>query len=176
VIDGYSVVGRFEDWSRFDQEVSFAALLHKAEAMPARIARIESMSIPQTRWFSVIDPLAAVARSVSYGTAFFAGAGVQVLPSTTIGRHVALRSGAVIGHDCVLEDFVFVGANAFVAGYSRLRRGAYVAPGALVRENVTVGSMATVGLGAVVLHDVPDGATVVGNPARIIRHMTDARD
>jgi acetyltransferase-like isoleucine patch superfamily enzyme len=47
--------------------------------------------------------------------------------------------------------------------------GAYVGTCAMLKQGVTIGRGATIGMGAVVLDDVPDGATMVGNPARIVR-------
>jgi acetyltransferase-like isoleucine patch superfamily enzyme len=47
--------------------------------------------------------------------------------------------------------------------------GAYVGTGAVLKQGVSIGAGATVGMGSVVIQDVPAGATVVGNPARIMR-------
>jgi len=44
--------------------------------------------------------------------------------------------------------------------------GSYVGARAVIRQQLRVGAGALVGMGAVVVRDVPDGATVVGNPAR----------
>lgn len=51
---------------------------------------------------------------------------------------------------------------------TRVCYGASIGAGAVIRCGVTIGEWAMVGCGAVVLDDVPSGATVVGNPARII--------
>ena len=90
------------------------------------------------------------------------------MPSTNVGSQVAVRTGAKIGHDVKLGDFVFVGMNASLCGYIKVAEGARIAPGAIVREHTHVGRFAVVGFGAVVLEDVPDYAVVVGNPARQI--------
>lgn len=44
-----------------------------------------------------------------------------------------------------------------------------IGAGAIVLGPVTVGDDAVIGAGAVVVDDVPDGAVVVGNPARVVR-------
>jgi acetyltransferase-like isoleucine patch superfamily enzyme len=59
-----------------------------------------------------------------------------------------------------------VAPGAVVSGGVHLGRSSYIGARAAVRQNVRVGERALVGMGAVVLRDVDDGDTVVGNPAR----------
>ena len=50
-----------------------------------------------------------------------------------------------------------------------VKRGASIGSGPVILCNVTIGAGAPIGAGAVVTKDVPDGAVVVGNPARVLR-------
>lgn len=85
------------------------------------------------------------------------GLGVVIHPRAVIGERVFINPGAVIGGRSghkpvpVIEDDVEIGVGAKVLGPVRIGRGAIV------------------GANAVVLHDVPAGAVVVGIPARILR-------
>jgi len=54
-----------------------------------------------------------------------------------------------------------------------IRKGAKIGANATLLPGVVVGENALVGAGAVVVQDVPAGAVVVGNPARVIRHVAD---
>jgi len=54
-----------------------------------------------------------------------------------------------------------------------IRRWAVIGAGAVVLPGVEVGEGALVGAGSVVVSDVPDGAVVVGNPARVIKRVED---
>src|SRR5205807_1594927 len=71
-------------------------------------------------------------------------------------------------HDAVIEDCAMLAPQAVVSGFVRIGRAAYVGGGACVRQRVTVGERALVGLGGVVIGDVAPGTTVVGNPARVL--------
>ncbi len=163
------VLGAFRDWGSQDPEVRFVAPLHKLAEMQARLRLLEGLGIPQSRWERVVHPSAAVARNVALGEGALVGSHVTIQPGARIGPHVALRHGVMLGHDSLLERFVFVGGNTTLCGRVQVEEGAYLAPGAVVREDVRIGRFATVGLGAVVLRDVPPFAIVAGNPARPLR-------
>ncbi len=163
---GGRVLGRFEDWTTLQEDVWFVAPLHKAGQMQARVARIEGLGVPKERWATVLDPSAAVAQNATIGGGAVLGPFAVVGPGATLGMHTVVRAQAQVSHDVTLGDFVFVGGGSVVSGYCALHTGAYVGPGAVLRDRVTVGRFGVVGVGAVVLADVPDFAVVAGNPAR----------
>ena len=169
LIGGIPVVGAFEQWRELDTEVRFVAPLHKAGDMPNRIARIESLGLPDERWVSIVDPTVVVSSDVQWGTGCFLAPYSIVKPGVRLGRHIALRDQASIGHDTTVEDYAFIGTGASLGGYCHVERGAFIGMNASVRDNITIGAMAVVGMGAVVVKDVPAGATVVGNPAMPIK-------
>ena len=88
------------------------------------------------------------------------GAGARIAGSTIV------NSRASVDHDCVIEEGAHVGPGATLAGEIYVGEDAFIGTGAVVLPRVRIGRGAVVGAGAVVLKDVPDGATVVGNPAR----------
>ena len=98
-----------------------------------------------------------------------------------LGDRVTLKSGVYIWEGVTLEDDVFCGPNAtftndrsprskqpFNLERTVVKRGASIGAGAVVLPGLTIGERAMIGAGAVVTRDVPDGAIVVGNPARIV--------
>jgi acetyltransferase-like isoleucine patch superfamily enzyme len=103
----------------------------------------------------------------------------------TLGDRVRIHSNVFIPEFSILADDVWVGpcvvfTNAryprgrdvkeTLAG-PRLLAGAKIGANATLLPGVTIGRDALVGAGAVVVRDVPDGAVVVGNPARVVKQV-----
>lgn len=88
------------------------------------------------------------------------------LNDTIIEDHVKIDNLVHIAHNCRIEKGAFVIATAILCGGVQIGPRAWVAPNASVREQLRVGADAVVGLASTVVKHVPDGATVVGSPAR----------
>jgi len=109
--------------------------------------------------------------------------GVEIHPGARIGRRFFIDHGmgvvigetAEIGDDCTLYHGVTLGGTSWSKGkrHPTLQRGVVIGAGAKVLGPLTVGEGARVGSNAVVVRDVPPGATAVGIPARIITSERD---
>lgn len=107
-----------------------------------------------------------------------------------IGDNVRLHSNVFVPEFSILEDDCWLGPNVVVTNarypesrnvYANLkgatiRRGAKIGANATLLPGVVIGENALVGAGAVVTRDVPPGAVVVGNPARILKHIDDIEE
>lgn len=96
-------------------------------------------------------------------------AGVSLNTDVAIGKHCIINTNASIDHDCIIEDFVHISPNAALAGNVEVGEGTHIGIGACIIQGIKIGKWCTIGAGAVIIKDVPDGATVVGNPGKIIK-------
>lgn len=105
--------------------------------------------------------------------------GIEIHPGAKIGRRVFIDHGmgvvigetAEVGDDCTIYQGVTLGGTSLYKGTKRhptLGKGVIVGANAMILGGFTVGDNAKVGSAAVVVHEVPAGATAVGNPARIM--------
>lgn len=101
------------------------------------------------------------------GTVIMANATVNA--GTKIGSHCILNTGCIVEHDCLLGNFVHISPGAVLAGGVEVGEGSHLGIGALIIPGKKIGKWCTIGAGAVIIEDVPDFATVVGNPGKITR-------
>lgn len=127
----------------------------------------QELAIAGARLVSVVHPSAVVSKHAVIGVGSVVFANAVINACATVAAGCIVNTGTVIEHDCVLGDFAHVSPNAVIAGGVRVGPLAWVGACASVRQLIEVGEGAVVGMGAVVTKDVPPGATVVGNPAKV---------
>lgn len=123
----------------------------------------------QANLATLIHPSALISPTASLGkgTLIFHAARVQA--ETVIGDGVILNTGASVDHDCHIGDYVHVAPNVTLCGFVTVGEGANIGAGSIVIPGKRIGKWATLGAGTVVIDDIPDYATAVGCPARIVR-------
>lgn len=120
------------------------------------------------------------------------GSGVKIWNNSvidygcTIGDRVKIHSNCYVSQFTTIEDDVFLAPGASLANDPHpgstthlcmrgptIKAGAQIGMNATILPFVTIGERALVGAGAVVTHDVPAGMIVAGNPARILKPVSE---
>ena len=123
------------------------------------------------------------------GTGCTIGSYVDIEGDARIGDSVSLQSNCYVTRGVIIEDNVFCGPRvtmlndkrishlrpsiAFRRSPPRILRAARIGGGTTLCPGVTVGENALVGAGSVVTRDVPPRMLVMGNPARVIRPVSE---
>ncbi|MCK5374922.1 MAG: serine O-acetyltransferase [Alphaproteobacteria bacterium] len=107
--------------------------------------------------------------------------GIEIHPEARIGKNVFIDhgTGCVIGQTAIVEDDVTMYHGVTLGGIGRagqvegkrhptLKKGSTVGAGSQVLGDITIGENAKVGANSVVTTDIPDEATAIGIPARVI--------
>jgi len=94
----------------------------------------------------------------------------NVAAGARIGNACILNHKASVDHESELGDGVHLAPGATLCGLVKVGNNSFIGSGATILPRVTIGQNCVVGAGAVVTRDVPDGVTVVGCPADIIKN------
>lgn len=119
--------------------------------------------------------LPVIPRLISSFSRFLTG--IDIHPGAQIGRRFFIDHGmgVVIGETTIIGDDVLLYQGVTLGGTSSkkekrhptLGRGVVVGAGAKVLGNITIGNYSKIGAGSVVIHNVPDHATVIGVPGHV---------
>lgn len=173
---GLPVLGRLEDaihLAATGGELADAAFVNAIGSERNHAGRAEILArtgLAAERFATLVHPGASVSARAALGQGCCVGFGASVGGQARVADQVWIGPGCVIGHDSVLEYAAVMAPCATISGFVRLGSCCYVGSAAAVRQNVSIGEQALVGLGAVVIRNVAPRTVVVGNPARELIH------
>jgi sugar O-acyltransferase (sialic acid O-acetyltransferase NeuD family) len=94
---------------------------------------------------------------------------VIIQAEVEIGDNCSIHMGTLVAHEVKIGHSVFIAHGCSISGCVEIGDGVFIGTNATILPRLQIGKWATIGAGTVVTKDVPDYATVVGNPARILR-------
>ncbi|MET4591940.1 NeuD/PglB/VioB family sugar acetyltransferase [Arthrobacter sp. 754] len=166
-VDGAPVLGTIDDAPKFTHALVLVCLA-SGKSREAVVERLAALGLRDARYATAIDPSVECPEGCRIGRGSILLKNVTLTASVTLGAHVVAMPSVTFTHDDDVADFATFAAGVSLGGGVRIGRAAYLGLNCSVRERTSVGSYATVGMGAAVLSNVPDGETWVGVPAHPI--------
>lgn len=133
------------------------------------IRKLLANKMQMANFGNAFHPSAIISKTAEIGKGTVIMPNCVINSSSSIGNHVIINTAANIDHDCIIEDYAHICPNSALAGNVHIGEGTQIGIGSQVIQGVKIGKWCTIGAGSVVINDVPDFATVVGNPARVIK-------
>lgn len=105
-----------------------------------------------------------------YRRGVFVFPGVHIGQGVRIGDHTHVMYGAVISHGCQVGEFVTIAANVTLCGEVTVEDDVFIGAGAtVIHGGIRIGRGATIGANALIIDNVPAGATMVGPHAQMLK-------
>lgn len=128
--------------------------------------RLETIGI---KLATIIDSTAIVSSSAKIGEGSIICEYSTIHADSCLGKSVLIQSYCDIGHDIIIGDYSVVSTGCTPGGGDIIGKRTYLGMNSSIKEKITIGDDVIIGMGAVVFQDIMDGATVVGNPARVTK-------
>jgi sugar O-acyltransferase (sialic acid O-acetyltransferase NeuD family) len=165
-VQGLRVLGTTEDLALY-KEQGVEGIIAPIGNNKARVRILEQATAIGMSTPNFIHPTASVSKDAQIGKGVYILPESIVMPYADIRDFVMVSMGVHIAHHTILHKGVFLSSGANMGAGIEVGECAYFGMSATIMTGIKmVGKDVTVGAGAVVIRDVPEGITVAGVPAK----------
>jgi sugar O-acyltransferase (sialic acid O-acetyltransferase NeuD family) len=168
MIDGTIVVGGASYLKEYDGDIAFCIV--GVPLLKKTMIELIKKDYPGVQFPVLINARSCVSTHASFGEgAIVAQPYNHIVPGVQIGKHVWINSYCGIGHNVKIGDWTTIYTNVHFGGGSQVGERCVIGTSVTIKPGVKIGNNVIAGGGTVIVRDVPDNVTIVGNPARIIK-------
>lgn len=167
-ICGIPVLGRIDDWTRFP-DAHFVIAVGPPRIKKAIYDRMLAQGTP--RFATLIHKSAQMSEYVEIGEGSIICAGCVLTTQIEIRRHVVVNLSCTCGHDTVMEDFVTLAPMIAASSRVTLEEGVEIGMFTTLLPGLRLGVGSMVGMGSVVVKDIPSNELWLGSPAQRRREI-----
>jgi sugar O-acyltransferase (sialic acid O-acetyltransferase NeuD family) len=117
-----------------------------------------------------VHPSCHVAAGCRIGSGCFIYPGCNLDEESILGEGVLLHNSVVVSHQSHIGPAAYLAPGVVLSGHVQIGAATFLGTGTLVANHRRIGARSRVGIGTVVTRDIPDEASVVGNPQRPVSH------
>lgn len=162
IINGIKVLGGLE-W--FDDHRTQCIVAINDTKSRKRV--VNKLIKKRVKFCTLIHPSVILPNSVKIGIGCMIQAGSVFASNVAIKNHVIINLVCTIGHDSVLEDYVSLAPGVHINGNNRIKKGVFLGSGAVTKQGLTINEWSTIGMGTVLINDVPKFSLSVGVPGKV---------
>lgn len=165
-INGYKVLGKLEYLKNYKNTVYVVCAIANYKIKKMITEKLKQNE--NIHFTTLIHPNSKLHRTTTIGDGCIVYKNVTATANIKIGNHVIISPNTGIGHDSNIEDYSNILWGTNISGNVHIKEGNLIGSGATIIQGLTIGKNSTIGAGTVVIRDIPDNVTAVGNPARVL--------
>lgn len=131
--------------------------------------RLYDIFVRQIPMATIIHPSAIIHPTAKIGSNVLIHAGVIIDKGCIVEDNVTFMPGVLMSHNSHICKHSFIAGRTAMAGCVSVGERTFVGLNSCIRDHVTIGHDCVIGMGSVVINNVPDYNTVVGNPGKSIK-------
>lgn len=171
---GGNILGKVADFTKFrDQECHFFVGIGSNAPRQKIYLMLKEAG---ARFINAIHPKATIEAGVKLGKNVMVGAHAYINIRTTVGDNTLINNSCNVDHDNIIGSHCHLAPAAVTGGGVKIGDGTFVGLNVTIRDHKTVGENVIVGMASAVVTDIPDGLTIVGNPAKPIKIRIDSQN
>jgi len=163
---GYPILGNDDLIEEYAKDNQFLITVGSIKSTRIREKIVEKVISVGGKFATAISKIAIVSKRAEIGCGTVVFNNVNINSDCVIGEHCILNTSCNIEHDCKIGNFVHVSTGAMINGGCSIGSRCFIGSNSTIANSVSICDDVIIGAGSVVIKDITEPGTYVGNPVR----------